>query len=112
MKQFLFISFFGISVFNTFAQDNRWSEEKANNWYQSFGWLSGVNYIPSDAINYTAMWDKTSFNPELIDKELALAESIGINSVRFIMQYAVYEDDPQYFLNTLDKFLILPVYSN
>lgn len=87
------------------AQENRWSEERANNWYQSVGWLNGVNYIPSDALNYTAMWDKTSFNPKLIDKELALAESIGINSVRFIMQYAVYEDDPQYFLNTLDKFL-------
>jgi hypothetical protein len=54
---------FVISAFHLFAQDNRWPEEKANNWYKSFKWFNGVNYIPSDAINYTAMWDKTSFKP-------------------------------------------------
>jgi hypothetical protein len=88
-----------------FAQNNRWPEEKANNWYKSFTWLNGVNYIPSDAINYTAMWDKTSFNPALIDKELAIAQSIGLNCVRVVLQYAVYADDPSYVLNTLDRFL-------
>jgi endo-1,4-beta-mannosidase len=87
------------------AQDGRWSEEKANNWYKANSWFTGVNYIPSDAINYTAMWDKTSFNPALIDKELAIAQSIGFNCVRVVLQYAVYADDPQYFLNTLDRFL-------
>ncbi|GAP73448.1 glycoside hydrolase family 5 [Candidatus Symbiothrix dinenymphae] len=91
--------------FNAFAQDNRWSEERANNWYKSFKWLNGVNYIPSDAINYTAMWDKTSFNPALIDKELALAQSIGLNCVRVVLQYAVYADDPAYFLSALERFL-------
>jgi hypothetical protein len=91
---------------NGFAQSGRWSEERANQWYQATGcWLNGVNYIPSDAINYTAMWDKTSFNPKLIDKELALAEALGFNCVRVVLQHAVYADDPRYFLKTFDKFL-------
>jgi hypothetical protein len=105
MRKLFFSICFFIGASSLFAQDNRWSEEKANNWYKSFKWLNGINYIPSDAINYTAMWDKTSFNPVLIDKELAIAQSIGLNCVRVVLQYAVYADDPQYFLHTLDRFL-------
>ena len=85
----------------------RWSVEKANDWYAAAGWFNGVNYIPSDAINYTAMWDKTSFNSELIDRELALAEELGFNCVRVVLQHAVYADDPSYFLQTLDRFLAI-----
>jgi hypothetical protein len=51
------------------------------------------------------MWDKTSFNPKLIDRELAIAEELGFNFVRVVLQYAVYADDPKYFLKTRDKFL-------
>jgi hypothetical protein len=83
----------------------RWPEEKIWNWYQQQPWFCGFNYIPAYAINYTAMWDKTSFDSAAIDKELALAESLGMNSLRSVLQFAVYEDDPAYFLKTLDVFL-------
>jgi hypothetical protein len=83
----------------------RWSVERAVQWRKETGWLCGINYIPADAINYTAMWDKTSFNPVLIDRELALAASIGFNCVRVVLQHAVYADDPAYFLKTFDTFL-------
>jgi hypothetical protein len=89
------------------APAGRWSAEKANDWHKAAGWFNGVNYIPSDAINYTAMWDKTSFNPKLIDRELALAEGLGFNCVRVVLQHAVYADDPAYFLKTLDTFLAI-----
>ena len=74
------------------AQDStkRWSEEKAWDWYNKQPWLCGFNYIPAYAINYTAMWDKTSFDPAAIDKELALAQSTGMNVLRAVLQYAVY----------------------
>ncbi len=93
----------------TTAQDStkRWSEKKAWDWYNKQPWLCGFNYIPAYAINYTAMWDKTSFDPAAIDKELALAENTGMNVLRAVLQYIVYEDDPAYFLNTLDKFAAL-----
>jgi len=51
------------------------------------------------------MWDKTSFDAKAIDKELALAETTGMNVLRAVLQYVVYADDPDYFLKTLDKFL-------
>ena len=88
-------------------QAGRWPEQKIWDWYNRQPWYCGFNYIPGYAINYTAMWDKTSFNPTAIDKELALAEGLGLNCLRAVLQFAVYEDDPKYFLNTLDKFLAI-----
>ena len=43
-----------------------------------------------------AMFDKTGYNPELIDKELKLAEGLGFNCIRVLVPYALYEDDPVY----------------
>ncbi|MDR2863552.1 MAG: cellulase family glycosylhydrolase [Puniceicoccales bacterium] len=105
----LLVLFLCLQPFSLHADDAgvRWTEERVASWYQSLGWLNGINYIPSDAVNYTAMWDKTSFNPTQIEKELALAESIGLNTVRVVLQYAVYADDPAHFLDTLEKFLAI-----
>src|SRR3954467_2220529 len=91
----------------TNAQDTtlRWSQQKAWNWYNQQPWYCGFNYIPAYAINYTAMWDKTTFDPIAIDKELALAEASGMNVLRAVLQYAVYADNPAYFLKTLDTFM-------
>ena len=85
----------------------RWSVEKAKAWGTANPWFCGVNYIPANAVNYTAMWDKTSFSPDVIRRELKLMTDMGMNCVRFVMQYKVYEDDPEYFKVTLDRFLTL-----
>lgn len=83
----------------------RWSEEKAWAWAEANPWFCGFNYIPAYAINYTAMWDKTSYDPEAIDKELALATQTGFNCARVVLQEAVWAEDSTYFLETLDNFL-------
>ena len=83
----------------------RWTESKAQEWAEENPWYCGMNYIPANAVNYTAMWDKTSFSPDVIDKELALAEEVGLNCARVVLQYAVYEESPRHFLKALDRFL-------
>ncbi len=83
----------------------RWTEQKANDWYSKQPWYCGFNYIPGYAINYTAMWDKTTFDAAAIDKELAVAEATGMNALRAVLQFAVYDNDPAYFLTTLDTFM-------
>jgi hypothetical protein len=95
------------AVFSTQAQKpgTQWSTEKAWQWYNSNEWICGFNYIPANAINYTAMWDKTSFSPETIERELALAETTGFNAVRVVLQFIVWENDPKYFRETFAKFL-------
>ncbi|MEI7525294.1 MAG: hypothetical protein WCJ95_13235, partial [Mariniphaga sp.] len=101
---FLFLLFLAFSVRGQIAGE-RWSADKAWKWYNENPWICGFNYIPANAINYTAMWDKTSFSPEVIEKELALAETTGFNTVRVVLQFIVWEDDPKYFDQVFGDFL-------
>ncbi|HEY4288145.1 MAG TPA: cellulase family glycosylhydrolase [Puia sp.] len=110
MKKWLFcLLLTAIFVNGASAQDStlRWANQRAWNWYNKQPWYCGFNYIPAYAINYTAMWDKTSFDATAIDKELALAEQSGMNVLRAVLQYAVYEDDPKYFIRTLETFVAI-----
>jgi hypothetical protein len=83
----------------------RWSAEHANQWYARQPWLVGANYIPSDAINELEMFQATTFNPALNDKELGMAESIGMNTIRVFLQDQLWKQDPEGFKARLDKFL-------
>jgi hypothetical protein len=87
------------------VSSDRWSEEKANAWYVKQPWLVGANFIPSDAINQLEMFQAATFNPALIDKELGMAESIGMNTVRVFLQDQLWEQDPDGFKKRLDTFL-------
>jgi hypothetical protein len=85
----------------------RWSEEQANAWYAKQPWLVGANYVPSDAINQLEMFQVDTFNPALNDKELGLAESIGMNTVRVFLQDQLWTSDPEGFKKRLDAFLTI-----
>ena len=37
--------------FSAFAQNARWTEQQANEWYAKQPWLVGANYSPATAIN-------------------------------------------------------------
>ncbi len=83
----------------------RWSEEKANSWYAAQPWLVGANYIPSNAINEFEMFQAATFDPAINDRELSLAESIGMNTARVFLQDQLWEGDPDGFKQRLDTFL-------
>lgn len=83
----------------------RWTEREAVEWYAKQPWLVGVNYIPSDAINQLEMFQAATFNPTLIDKELALAEKAGMNTLRVFLQDQLWQEDPQGLKARLDSFL-------
>jgi hypothetical protein len=85
----------------------RWTEAQANAWYSSQPWLVGANYVPSDAINQLEMFQASTFNPVLNDKELALAESIGMNTMRVFLQDQLWLSDPVGFKGRLDQFLAI-----
>lgn len=87
------------------AQNARWSESKANDWYAKQPWLVGSNFIPSDAINELEMFQAATFNPALNDKELGMAESIGMNTMRVFLQDQLWQQDPDGFKKRLDTFL-------
>ncbi len=85
----------------------RWSEAKANAWYAQQPWLVGANFIPSDAINQLEMFQAATFNPALNDKELGMAESIGMNTMRVFLQDQLWTQDPEGFKQRLDAFLAI-----
>jgi Cellulase (glycosyl hydrolase family 5) len=86
-------------------QPVRWSEQKANAWYAQQPWLVGADYIPSNAINQLEMFQSATFDPAINDRELGLAESIGMNTVRVFLQDQLWEQDPDGFKKRLDTFL-------
>jgi hypothetical protein len=85
----------------------RWSPEKANAWSAQQPWLVGANYVPSDAINQLEMFQATTWNPQLNDKELGLAQSIGMNTMRVFLQDKLWQQDPEGFKQRLNEFLTI-----
>jgi hypothetical protein len=91
----------------TSANSARWTPERANAWYAAQPWLVGSNFVPSDAINQLEMFQAATFNPALNDKELGMAESIGMNTMRVFLQDQLWEQDPKGFTKRLDAFLAI-----
>jgi hypothetical protein len=83
----------------------RWSPQRANDWYAKQPWLVGANFIPSDAINELEMFQAATFNPKLIDKELGMGESIGMNTMRVFLQDQLWQQDAKGFVERLNVFL-------
>jgi len=83
----------------------RWTTQQAANWEQQNGWLIGCNYIPYNAINQLEMWQADTFDPDTIDKELAMAEDLGFNSLRVYLHDLLWKQDSKGFLERMETFL-------
>ena len=112
MKRFLFVPLLfaafvvaPIALVAQNAEGGRWSVQQANDWYAKQPWLVGANFIPSDAINELEMFQAETFNPALIDKELGMGESIGMNTMRVFLQDQLWQQDAKGFTERLDTFL-------
>lgn len=85
----------------------RWTEARANDWYERQPWLVGCNFIPSTAINQLEMWQGETFDAATIDRELALAQSLGFNSLRVFLHDLLWDADAAGFAARIDAFLAL-----
>ena len=83
----------------------RWSEQKAKEWQESLPWLRGANFIPSTAVNQLEMWQKETFDPETIDRELGWAEDIGFNCMRVYLHHVAWEFDKKGFISRMNRYL-------
>jgi hypothetical protein len=89
------------------AQETKWPEEKANQWYQQQPWLVGANFVPSDAINELEMWQADTFDPGEIDREFGWAEGLGMNTMRVFLHNLLWEQDAAGFQHRVDQFLAI-----
>lgn len=87
------------------AEMNRWTAEKANQWYGKQPWLVGCNFIPSTAINQLEMWQSDTFDPASIDRELKWASDLGMNTVRVYLHDMAWDADAKGFKNRIEEFL-------
>ena len=105
MKKALFICLVLLFSLQSFAQNERWTNQKANDWYAKQPFLAGCNFIPSNAINELEMWQADTFDPATIDKELGWAESLGFNLIRVFLHNLAWEQDKEGFKKRLNTFL-------
>lgn len=84
---------------------HRWTESKAQEWFDKNGWVAGCNYIPANAINQLEMWQEDTFSPHLINKELKMAASLGFNTIRVFLHQLVWQENPNAYLHRIDSFL-------
>lgn len=87
------------------ANAQRWDAEQAKAWAEKEGWRVGANFIPSTAVNQLEMWQAATFDPERIDRELAWAESIGMNTVRVYLHHLVWKEGADGYKSRIDRFL-------
>ena len=85
----------------------RWSEAKANEWFETNGWLRGCNFIPSSAINQLEMWQAETFDPVTINRELGWAESLGFNVMRVFLHHKAWLQDEKGFKKRMDQYLAI-----
>jgi hypothetical protein len=94
-----------LAFVNSAFSEERWSEERAADWYKAHPWLVGCNFLPSTAINQLEMWQAHTFDLETIDRELGWAESIGLNTVRVFLHDLAWKEDRDGFFQRIDEFL-------
>ena len=89
------------------AKREVWTAAQGDDWYKTQSWLVGANFIPSTAINQLEMWQAETFDTATINKELALAASLGMNTVRVFLHDLLYQNDKHGLYARMDIFLRL-----
>lgn len=104
---FISLTFYNCSVQKTSVDYKReiWTSKQANNWYAKQGWLIGANFIPSNAINQLEMWQAETFDTATIARELAWAESIGMNTMRVFLHDLLHQHDSTGLYQRMNTFL-------
>ena len=92
---------------DTFEPNGRWTVEKAQAWGKSQPWIVGCNYVPTYAENQIEMWQKLTFDPKIIDSELALAAQTGFNTVRIFVHDLLWRAQKSDFYANVRTFLDL-----
>jgi len=87
----------------------KWTKEQASEWYAKLGWLRGCNFIGSDCANRIDMWQSYGSEKRLenADRELALCEKIGFNTVRYLVEFDVWYQERESFMNILEQYIAL-----
>lgn len=75
--------------------DSLYGEQGTGNW--------GAMYFPSDAYNAWQTWAR--YDEEQVTKDIGYAAQVNLDSVRVILSYEYWRDNPQRFEERFDHFI-------
>jgi hypothetical protein len=105
MIRYIFSIVFTVLSLCLHAQHLKWTEDQANSWYKQQTWPRGCNYQPSTAINQLEMFQRDSYDPKTIDKELGWAQDLGFNTMRVYLHHILWTSDKEGFKTRLNDYL-------
>ena len=87
----------------------KWSKERAWEWYNNRPWIRGCNYMSASCANRVDQWQSLHFDKYLkeTEAELKLMRELGYNSVRLILEYVVWEKEHDVFLKNFERYISL-----
>lgn len=87
--------------------DKRWSEERIWKWYRERPWIRGCNFMSSDCANRIDQWQEYGFETrfETAKRELALAAETGMNSIRIIPEFYVWQREHDGFMERFERYI-------
>ena len=87
----------------------RWTKEEAWAWQEKVGWMRGCNFIGSDCANRIDMWQSYKSEERLAtaEREIALCKDLGFNTVRLIVEFDVWLQERDSFMDILEKYIAL-----
>lgn len=85
----------------------KWSERRAWDWYNQHPWIRGCNFMGSDCANRIDQWQELGFEERLktADAELALAAAAGLNSIRIIPEFIVWDQQHDGFMERFERYI-------
>ena len=87
----------------------QWTKEQAWEWYNNQPWIRGFNGYPANCRGRVDMWQEYNHRAvfDQIEREFALARSIGYNAVRAIIQFEVWFYEHDSFMANLEEYFTL-----
>ena len=87
----------------------RWSKKKIWDWYNARPWIRGCNYMSADCANRVDQWQELGFEERFktTEEELKLAQSTGFNTVRLILEYVVWKEEHDGFMERFERYISL-----
>jgi|GEM_PF-112850 len=113
MKTLLLVSVVFTSLVTFAERQGPWTREKAWEWYNAQPWIRGCNFMPSTAANHFDTWQ--SYDAEnrfaVVERELALAEETGFNTIRLIISaewgFAAWLQEHDAFMANFERMLTI-----
>ena len=87
----------------------RWSKERIWEWYNARPWMRGCNYMSADCANRVDQWQALGFEERLktTEEEFKLMQQMGYNTVRLILEYIVWKEEHDGFMDRFERYIAL-----